>query len=149
MRRGEGRKDFAVSVKNPLRNERYGEMVERSLEDMIASVKSHPDIRSAGMLLCHNGFVRGTSRKGETVETLRVTVHREKIEEIRQWALSLPGVTAVEIEAFEGEFKVGDDLLYVVLAGDIRENVFDAMRSTVERLKTEGVSKSERLAEGS
>ncbi len=120
-------------------------MAKRSLEEMIARVKSHPEIRSAGMLLCHNGFVRATSRKGETVESLHVSADREKIEEIRQWALSLPGIIAVEIEALEGEFNIGDDLLYVVVAGDVRENVFDATRSTVERLKTEGVSKSEKL----
>ena len=118
-------------------------MAKRFLEEMIARVKSHPEIRSAGMLLCHNGFVRATSRTGELgigIQELRI-----KIEEIRQWALSLPGIVAVEIEALEGECKVGDDLLYVVVAGDIRENVFDATRATVERLKTEGVSKSEKL----
>jgi molybdopterin synthase catalytic subunit len=50
---------------------------------------------------------------------------------------------AVEIEAFEGEFHVRDDLLYVVVAGDVRENVFAVMRQTVERIKAEGVHKTE------
>ena len=122
-------------------------MTHRALEDMIATVKSHPDIGSAGMLLCHNGFVRATSRTGENVESLHVTADRKKIEEIREWALARPGVIAVEIEALEGTFTVGDDLLFVVLAGDIREHVFDAMRATVERLKTEGVSKVEHMCD--
>ncbi len=123
-------------------------MAIRTLQDMIAEVKSHPEIRSAGMLLCHNGFVRATSRAGKEVESLRVSADVPKIRQIRDWALSQPGIIAVEIEALEGEFKVGDDLLYVVVAGDIREHVFDTMRATVEKLKTDGVSKSERLLVG-
>ncbi|MEW6347609.1 MAG: molybdenum cofactor biosynthesis protein MoaE [Thermodesulfobacteriota bacterium] len=123
-------------------------MAKRSLREMIAEVKSRSEIRSAGMLLCHNGFVRATSRAGKGVESLRVSADTATIREIRQWALSQPGIVAVEIEALEGEFKVGDDLLYVVVAGDIREHVFDTMRATVERIKTEGVSKSERLLGG-
>lgn len=120
-------------------------MANSSLQEMIAKVKSHPDIGSAGMLLCHNGFVRSTSRRGDEVESLQVTADREKIQEIKQWSLSQTGIIAVEIEALEGRFEVGDDLLFVVVAGDIRENVFEAMRATVERLKTEGVSKSEKF----
>ncbi len=46
------------------------------------------------------------------------------------------------INALEGEFQVGDDVLYVVVAGDIREHVFSVMREAVERIKAEGVSKT-------
>jgi molybdopterin synthase catalytic subunit len=120
-------------------------MANRSLQDLIAKVKSHPDIASAGMLLCHNGFVRSTSRSGDGVESVQVSANRAVIEQTRQWALSQPGITAVEIEALEGKLKVGDDLLYVVVAGDYRENVFAALRETIERLKADGVSKTEKL----
>lgn len=134
---------FAFNSESPSKKE--NEMAHRSLEEMISTVKSHPAIRSAGMLLCHNGFVRATSRSGENVAGLQVSADRKKIQEIREWALTQPGIIAVEIEALEGGFEVGDDLLYVVVAGDIRENVFAAMRATVERLKSEGVSKSEQV----
>ncbi|MBD3397522.1 molybdenum cofactor biosynthesis protein MoaE [Candidatus Micrarchaeota archaeon] len=119
-------------------------MPNRSLDELISAVKGSPNISSAGMLLCHNGFVRSTSRiEGKPVAELEVQVDHEKVAEIREWALGLPGVVAVEIEPFEGKFKVGDDLLYIVVAGDIRENVFEAMRSTIERVKAEAVSKKE------
>jgi len=115
-----------------------------SLERLIASVKQHPEISRAGMILCHNGIVRGCDRSGENlVSTLRVAVDRSAIERIRSWAESRPGIVAVAIEAFEGEFQVGEDLLYVVVAGDVRENVFSVMRETVERIKAEGVHKAE------
>ncbi len=47
------------------------------------------------------------------------------------------------IEALEGELRVGDDLLYVVVAGDIRSNVVSAFTGIMDRVKSEGVSKIE------
>lgn len=115
-----------------------------SMDELIARVKKSPKIREAGMLLCHNGIVRKSDRSGANlVESLRVRVDREKIEEILLWGESLPGIVAVAIEALEGEFQVGEDLLYVVVAGDIRENVFQATREIIERIKAEGVHKTE------
>jgi molybdopterin synthase catalytic subunit len=115
-----------------------------SLERLIANVKSHPQISRAGMILCHNGIVREFDRSGARhVTGLKVSVNRSEIERVKLWAESQPGIVAVEVEAFEGEFHVGDDLLYVVVAGDIRENVFAVMRETVERIKADGVRKTE------
>ena len=42
-------------------------MAQRTLSEMIAQVKAHPDRDSAGMLLCHNGFVRASSREDAVV----------------------------------------------------------------------------------
>ncbi len=115
-----------------------------SLDRLIARVKAHPQISRAGMILCHNGIVREFDRSGaRRVRGLKVVVDRAEIERVRLWAKSQPGIVAVEIEAFEGEFRVGDDLLYVVVAGDVRENVFATMRETVERVKADGVHKTE------
>jgi molybdopterin synthase catalytic subunit len=52
----------------------------------------------------------------------------------------------LEIRAFEGSFTVGEDLLLVVLAGDIRDNVFSVMKELIERIKTECVRKTETFA---
>ena len=117
----------------------------KSMERLIARVKEHPEIGRAGMILCHNGIVRESDRSGEKrVSALHVEVNRSEIERIRRWAESQMGIVAVAIEALDGEFHVGDDLLYVVVAGDVRENVFSTMRETVERIKSSGVHKTER-----
>lgn len=115
-----------------------------SLETLLKKVKSSPNISKAGMILCHNGIVRDFSRAGDrTVRQLSVRVDAVAVNDLKKWALSQPGMVAVEIEAMEGEFKVGDDLMFVVLAGDIRENVFAVMRELIERIKTTCVSKKE------
>ena len=116
------------------------------LEGLIAKVKSHPNISKAGMILCHNGIVRDFSRSdGKKVRSLSVKVDNSAIENARSWALSQSGIVAVEITALDGEFSVGDDLLYVLVAGDLRENVFNIMRELIEKIKTGCVSKKEML----
>ena len=115
-----------------------------SLGGLIAKIKAHPEISRAGMLLCHNGIVRGSDRSGaKRVRALKVTVDRAEVDRIRSWAESRPGIVAVAIEALEGEFEVGDDLLFVVVAGDVRENVFAVTREVVERIKSGAVHKTE------
>jgi molybdopterin synthase catalytic subunit len=115
-----------------------------SLDRLIARVRALPQISRAGMVLCHNGIVRESDRSGaKRVRALKVVVDRTAIERIRSWGESQPGIVAVAIEAFEGEFHVGDDLLLAVVAGDFRENVFAVTREIVERIKSEGVHKTE------
>jgi molybdopterin synthase catalytic subunit len=115
-----------------------------SLDRLITGVKAHPEIARAGMILCHNGIVRQSDRSGaKRVRSLKVVVDHAAIERVRSWGESQPGIVVVAIEALEGEFHVGDDLLFVVVAGDVRENVFAATREIVERIKSEGVQKTE------
>jgi len=115
-----------------------------SIDALIQKVKSHPHISKAGMILCHNGIVRESDRSGsKKVRALRVEVNNEKIREIVSWAKSRPGIIEVVVEALEGECCVGDDLLFVVVAGDLREHVFQVMREVIDRIKQDGVSKTE------
>lgn len=106
-----------------------------SMDHLIAGIKAHPDIARAGMILGHNGIVRESDRSGaQRVRALKVVVDRAAIERIRSWGESQPGIVAVAIEASEGGFRVGDDLLFVAVAWDVRENVFAATREIVERI---------------
>jgi molybdopterin synthase catalytic subunit len=115
-----------------------------SLDGLIAGMKKRPEIANAGMILCHNGIVRKSDRSGaKRVHALKVVVDRAAIDQIRSWGESQPGIVGVAIEALEGEFHVGEDLLYVVVAGDFRENVFAVTREIVERIKAGGVHKTE------
>ena len=41
---------------------------------LVDNIKRLPDYDKVGMILCHNGVVRGTSRDGRKVNGLRVAV---------------------------------------------------------------------------
>ncbi len=100
-----------------------------------------------GMMLIHNGVVRSWSRKGhETVTAVRVQPDREKMHAICQEFEQREGIFAIVAHAEEGELKPGDDLLYLIVAGDIRENVKSTFADLLDRIKLEAVVKQELLA---
>jgi len=114
-----------------------------SLTALIERVKKHPDYARAGMILCHNGVVRATSRDGSSVSQVDVTVDRERLAEVLDGIRRRPGIVEVLAEVNEGRLKVGEDVMYVVVAGDFRENVFAAMMDAVNRIKAEVTRKRE------
>lgn len=119
-----------------------------NLESLINKVKSHPDADKAGMILCHNGVVRGTSRDGRNVSGLKVAVDYEKLERVIQEYKKRPGIIEILVEIADGkELSVGDDIMFLVVAGDIRENVISALNDTLNAIKTSVTSKTEFFAE--
>lgn len=108
-------------------------------------MKQHPEFaENVGMILVHNGVVRAWSRKDrQGVKCLEVTPDYVKIESIRQEFLRKEGIFDIIIEAKSGRFKPGDDLLFIIVAGDIRENVKPVLADLLDRIKAEAVAKKE------
>jgi molybdopterin synthase catalytic subunit len=96
-----------------------------------------------GMMLIHRGVVRGRSRAGEPVSGMTLTVDRARLEQALAEAQTWPGVVAVRGWVNEGTLAVGDDIMAVLVAGDIRDNVFSALQRLVGTIKTEVVSEAE------
>lgn len=111
----------------------------------IAALKAEPGFHEkVGMMLIHNGVARGTSRKdGAKVGKLEVTVDQDLVETIRREGEAMPGMFRVLVEARAGTFVPGDDLLFIVAAGDIREHVIAALTQTLTRVKSEAIVKRE------
>lgn len=111
----------------------------------IAGLKARPDFSDrVGMILVHNGTVRGWSRADRApVGSIRVTADPERIAAIRQEFLPYPGIYDIVIETKSGLLQPGDDLLFIVVAGDIREHVKPVLSELLERIKSEAVSKEE------
>jgi molybdopterin synthase catalytic subunit len=115
-----------------------------ALMDLIAQVKAHPEYHRVGMILCHNGVARGTSRDGAPVTRLEVTADRARLGEILAEMKARPGIIEVLAEVREGTLQVGDDVMFVVVAGDFRENVFPVLMDTVNAVKRDVTRKRER-----
>lgn len=111
----------------------------------IAEMKQDPAFaENVGMVLAHNGTVRGWSRSDHRqVSAIKVVSDQHKVEQIRHQIEHMPGIFRVAVEARSGTLMPGDDLLFMVVAGDIRENVKEALSLLLERIKTEAVSKTE------
>ena len=55
----------------------------------------------------------------------------------------MPGIGYVRVWLNEGELQVGDDIMLVLIGGDIRPHVVDALQFLVGRLKNECVRETE------
>jgi len=120
------------------------------ISQTIKTLKNRPDFaEKVGMILIHNGTVRNWSRKdGAKVSALEVTPDYAKIETLRQEYLQHEGIFDIIIEAFSGTFQPGDDLLYIIVAGDIRENIKPVLSDLLDKVKAEAVTKNEILLTG-
>ena len=114
-----------------------------NLMEMIEKLKSHPDFHKAGMILCHNGVVRNSSRDGKPVSELVVTRDRERLDEILSDMKKRPGIIDVIAEVREGALRPGDDVMLVAVAGDFRENVFPVLKEMVNMIKKDVTQKKE------
>lgn len=110
---------------------------------LIGRIKAHRDYPKVGMILCHNGVVRGTSRDGGPVGSVVVKADRDAIERIVAEQKKRPGIVEILVEVNEGELKVGDDLLAIVVAGDFRENVIPVLTDTLNLVKEHATRKIE------
>ena len=117
------------------------------LHEMVLRLKAHGDAPKMGMIASHLGVVRGTSRDGRSVEAIEVSYDHKVLDGIIRDTKMLPGIVDVLVETYEGRLDVGDDILAVAVAGDIRENVFAALFKTVDRIKREASNKKELFTE--
>lgn len=118
-----------------------------TLQQMVDTIKARPDFDKVGMIACHNGVVRGTSRYGRKVKGLEVEIDHAALETILQEMRQRQGIIEIAVHLFEGYREIRDDVMLIAVAGDIREHVFPVLEETVERLKREATSKKEYFIE--
>jgi molybdopterin synthase catalytic subunit len=111
---------------------------------VIQRIKKHPDFDRVGMILCHNGVVRATSRAGRKVSGLRVAVDHKKLDRIISEQKKSPGIIDIQVEIAENrDLEVGDDVMLLVVAGDIRENVIAVLTEILNSIKSTVTNKTE------
>ena len=114
---------------------------EISLMDLLNKIKMNKDLEKAGAIMVFIGIVRGIGVKGGKVKKLRLEAYKEQAEEslekIAKEILEKPGIVDVRIHHFVGELNVGEDIVYISVAGGHRNEVFEALREAIDRMKKE------------
>lgn len=118
------------------------------MQKALADLKKEPGFSdNVGMILVHNGIVRGWSRADRSeVSAIEISSDLDKIEAIRKDIEAYEGIYRAVALARSGALKPGDDVLYLIVAGDIRENVKPALSDFLDRVKAEAVTKREVFA---
>ena len=73
----------------------------------------------------------------------RFSYDAEKVEQAISSARALDGIYYVRVWLNEGVLSVGDDIMLVLIGGDIRPHVVDALQFLVGRIKSECVTEEE------
>ena len=122
-----------------------------SMDVWIKEAKADASAAECGMYLFHNGVVRQSAkakvRNGdETVSKVKGMVFSydaERVERAVEDARRMPGIGYVRVWLNEGTLNVGDDIMFVLIGGDIRPHVIDALQALVGELKNHCVREEE------
>lgn len=129
-----------------------------SIDAWLRAAKADPGFRDCGMYLIHNGAVRETPKAeargiqtdgvqpGDKVGGMVFDYDAAKVEAAVAEARQLPGISYVRVWLNRGELKLGDDIMLVLIGGDIRPRVIDALQQLVGTIKNECVSEIEQQA---
>ena len=122
-----------------------------SMDAWLQEAKAHPSAPKIGMYLTHNGIVRQTAkaqvRYGATdtkdVTGMEFSYDAAKVDAVIADTYKMDGIYYIKVWLNEGQLEVGDDIMYVLIGGDIRPHVVDALDYLVGRLKKECVTETE------
>ena len=122
-----------------------------SPDQWLREAKADPGAAGCGMYLMHNGTVRRTARakvrhgeqNARPVRGMLFSYDRDRVDEVIAQTRAMDGVGYVRVWLNEGELGLGDDIMLVLVGGDIRPHVIDALQYLVGRIKNECVSEQE------
>jgi molybdopterin synthase catalytic subunit len=125
--------------------------VSPSIDEWLKEAKAHPMASQTGMFLVHNGVVRQTPKAkvrqgfddGTLVKGMEFSYDAVKVDAAVAETYKLAGIFYIKVWLNEGQLEVGDDIMYVLIGGDIRPHVVDALQFLVEKIKTECVTEIE------
>ena len=122
-----------------------------SADAWLREAKAEAAAADCGMFLLHNGVVRrsakakarGLDEHAGDVSGMQFSYDRDKAAAAIREAEAMEGIRFVRVWLAEGRLNVGDDIMYVLIGGDIRPHVIDALQALVGKLKNECVTETE------
>lgn len=127
---------------------------EPSLDAWLEEAKNDPTADDCGMYLIHKGIVRKTAkaqvRQGEsmpTVDHIEFSYDKDGVAKVIEQTKAMDGIYFVRTWLAEGNVQLGDAIMYVLVGGDIRPRVHEALNYLVDTIKSDLVEEKEVYAE--
>ena len=122
-----------------------------SMDEWLKEAKAAPGAEKVGMYLTHNGIVRQTARarvREGAEDALPVTgmefsFDEAKVEAVIDEAYQREGIYYLRVWLNRGRLQLCDDIMYVLVGGDIRPHVVDTLQFLVGTIKSECVAEKE------
>lgn len=103
--------------------------------------KTKPD--ELGMILIHNGIVRGTSKDGRFIKSMRLSYNKELLKDYIDSVKNRDGIADIKVWINEGELNIGDDIMLILVAGRFRTDVLPVLQEVLTKIKKEIVQEEE------
>lgn len=125
-----------------------------SADEWLREAKKELAASNCGMYLLHSGVVRKTAKASvrceegstEPVIAMEFSYDKIKADYFINETRKLEGIYYVKTWLNEGTLYIGDDIMMVLIGGDIRPHVVDALQFLVGKLKNECVIEKELYA---
>ena len=125
--------------------------ISPSIDAWLKEAKAHESAPKIGMYLTHNGTVRQSAKakvRYGAEDTKEVTgmifsYDEQKVNAVIADTYKMEGIYYIKVWLNEGELTMGDDIMYVLIGGDIRPHVVDALQSLVATIKNTCVVEQE------
>lgn len=122
-----------------------------TFEKIMKEAKASKYASKCGMFLLHNGVVRidakAKVREGKKntkkVIDMDFDYDKKKVDAAIKKALKMKGIYYIKVWLNSGKLKVGDDIMLVLIGGDIRPHVVDCLQSLVGEIKNKCVLEKE------
>ena len=122
-----------------------------TFEKMMKEAKLSKNANKCGMFLLHNGVVRVDAkskvREGKKntkkIVGMNFDYDDKKVKTAIKNALKMKGIYYIKVWLNRGKLKVGDDIMLVLVGGDIRPRVIDCLQNLVGEIKSKCVVEHE------
>ena len=122
-----------------------------SIDAWLKEAKLDPSAEKIGMYLVHNGVVRKTAkakvRLGDETASdvcgMEFSYDEGKVQQAVEETYQMEGIYYIRTWLNSGHLSVGDDIMYVLIGGDIRPHVVDALQALVDKIKNQCVVETE------
>ena len=126
-----------------------------SIDAWLREAKRDPEALQEGMYLVHNGTVRQTPKAkvrqgvddGSLVTGMEFFYDAAKVEAAIAETKKMAGIFHARVWPNQGQLELGDDIMFVLIGGDIRPHVIDALQFLVETIKTTCVTEIEQKSD--
>ena len=95
------------------------------------------------MILVHNEVVRATSKDGKPVRGMHLSYDKQKLILLLDELRRREGIAEMKVWINEGNLRIGDDIMYALVAGRFRTTVIPVLEELISKIKKEIVSEKE------
>lgn len=113
------------------------------IDQWIKEIKANCPADQLGMILVHNGIVRGSAKDGSPVRAMRLSYDDARLQATVDEAKKKEGIVDIRAWINRGDLRVGDDIMNVCVAGRFRTDVLPVFQELIAIIKKEIVREEE------